>query len=143
MKIKELAHRDLATIDPECTLLEAARKMRAYDVGSLPVQKSGRLVGIVTDRDLALRGTAEGRDPRGARVRDVMSMQCLSCSEKIDVKDAMKLMLENRARRIVVVNEDHRPVGLVSLRDLALAPGGESFAGEIYAALSLQTAGRH
>ncbi|HEV8481084.1 MAG TPA: CBS domain-containing protein [Candidatus Eisenbacteria bacterium] len=143
MKIKELAHRDLATIDPECTLLEAARKMRAYDVGSLPVQKSGRLVGIVTDRDLVLRGTAEGRDPRGARVRDVMSMQVLSCSDRIDVKDAMKLMLENRARRVVVVNDDHRPVGLVSLRDLALAPGGESFAGEIYAALSLQTAGRH
>jgi len=143
MKIKDLAHRDLATIDPECTLLEAARKMRAYDVGSLPVQKSGRLVGIVTDRDLVLRGTAEGRDPRGARVRDVMSMQVLSCSERIDVKDAMKLMLQNHARRIVVVSDDLRPIGLVSLRDLALAPGGESFAGEIYAALSLQTAGRH
>ena len=143
MKIKELAHRDLATIDPECTLLEAARKMRAYDVGSLPVHKSGRLVGIVTDRDLVLRGTAEGRDPRGARVRDVMSMHVLSCHERIEVKEAMKLMLEHRARRIVVVDDDHRPVGLVSLRDFALVPGGEAFAGEVYAALSVQTAGRH
>ena len=143
MKVKELAHRDLATIDPECTLLEAARKMRAYDVGSLPVHKSGRLVGIVTDRDLALRGTAEGRDPRAARVRDVMTMQVLTCTETSEVRDAMTLMIEHRVRRIVVVDGNQRPIGLVSLRDLVLAPGGEGFAGEIYAALAVQPASRH
>ena len=143
MKIKEIAHRDVATISPESTLLEAARKMRAYDVGSLPVCHGDRLFGIVTDRDLTLRGTAEGRDPRAARVRDVMSANVLTCAETLEVRDAMNLMLEHRERRVVVVNEQRKPIGVISLRDLALVPGCEAFAGEIYAALALQPAGRH
>jgi CBS domain-containing protein len=143
MKIKDIAHRDVATISPESTLLEAARKMRAYDVGSLPVCHSDRLFGIVTDRDLALRGTAEGRDPRAARVRDVMSYEVHTCLESLEVRDAMNLMLEHRVRRVVVVNEHKKPVGVISLRDLALVPGCETFAGEIYAALAHQPAGRH
>ena len=143
MKLKEIAHRDVATITPESTLLEAARKMRACDVGSLPVCHGDRLYGIVTDRDLTLRGTAEGRDPRAARVRDVMTFEVLTCLETLEVRDAMALMLHHPARRVVVVDEQKKPVGVISLRDLALVPGCEGFAGEIYAALAHQTAGRH
>lgn len=143
MKIKDIAHRDVATISPDSTLLEAARKMRAYDVGSLPVCQNDRLFGIITDRDLALRGTAEGRDPRAARVRDVMSYEVHTCVETLEVRDAMQLMRDHRVRRIVIVNEQKKPIGVISLRDLALVPGCETFAGEIYAALAHEPAGRH
>jgi CBS domain-containing protein len=143
MKLKEIVTRDVATVRPEDTLFDAARKMRAYDVGALPVCQGERLIAIVTDRDLAIRAVAEGLDPKTARVRDVMSGEFLACKGETEVKDAAKQMLDRHERRVVVVDADRRPLGVVSLRDLALVPGGEALAGEIYAALSLQSAGRH
>jgi len=143
MKLKEVVTRDVAIIRPEDSLFDAARKMRAYDVGALPVCQGERLIGVITDRDLALRGVAEGLDPRTARVRDAMSTELLSMTGGTDIKEAARQMLERHERRVIVVDGEKRPIGVVSLRDVALVPGGEALAGEIYAALAHQPAGRH
>jgi CBS domain-containing protein len=143
MKLKEIATRDVAIVRPDDTLFDAARKMRTYDVGALPVTQGERLIGIVTDRDLAIRGLAEGLDPKTGRVRDVMTHEMVVCSEDAEALDAVKSMLDHHERRVVVVDAEKKPVGIVSLRDLALVPGGEKLAGEIYARLAEETTVRH
>jgi predicted transcriptional regulator len=93
--------------------------MRSHDVGPLPVCQNNRLVGIITDRDLAVRGMAEGRDPSLTRVRDVMTSDVVSAYEDADVRDAARLMQERQVRRLVVINRDEQLTGIVSLGDLA------------------------
>lgn len=140
MKLREVATRDVAGVGPDDSLVDAAGKMRSYDVGSLPVRQADRLVGIVTDRDIVLRCVAAGLDPKATRVREVMNTEVVTCPEDMEVQDAVRRMMESRGRRVVVVDPAGRPIGIVSLRDLALVPGGEALAGQVYAALAEQAA---
>ncbi|MCC6213079.1 MAG: CBS domain-containing protein, partial [Burkholderiales bacterium] len=97
------------------------------DVGALPVQEpEGELVGIVTDRDIAVRAVAEGMDPNGSTVSQIMTPQVQTCSANRDIADAARLMETRRIRRLVVVDASGAPVGMISLGDLALhAPGAK------------------
>ena len=100
-------------------LRDAARTMREGDFGSMPVVDDGRLVGILTDRDIVVRGVAEGLDPTVARVGDVASRTPVAVAPDQDLDEAVELMAEHRVRRLPVV-DDGRLVGVVSQADVAL-----------------------
>jgi CBS domain-containing protein len=100
-------------------LRDAARTMREGDFGSMPVVDDGRLVGILTDRDIVVRGVAEGLDPTVARVGDVASRTPVAVAPDQDLDEAMELMAEHRVRRLPVI-DDGRLVGVLSQADVAL-----------------------
>ena len=130
MQVADVMTRDVEVVPPDATIQEAAVKMKALDVGILPVHDGRRVVGVVTDRDLAVRGAAEGRDPSSA-VREVMSPEVLFCFEDQDIEDAGALMEDRQVRRLVVLGRDQRLTGILSLGDLATGTGDETLPGEI------------
>ncbi|HLY29146.1 MAG TPA: CBS domain-containing protein [Aggregatilineales bacterium] len=101
---------------------QAAQTMKREDVGSIPVvqdQQSKHLIGIVTDRDLAVNVVAEARDPRSTRVQDVMTSHPVTCHETDDLNKAMDAMAQHQVRRIPIVDNNNRLVGIVSQADVA------------------------
>jgi CBS domain-containing protein len=120
MQVHEAMTREVIWISPDVTLAEAARTMKAFDVGALPVCAGARLVGIITDRDLAIRATAEGRDPVQTLVSDVMTMEAVCCFEAEPLVTAAHLMRRWQIRRIVVVDHLGALAGILTLTDLAL-----------------------
>jgi CBS domain-containing protein len=128
--IKEIMTRQVEVIQPEATLWEAAQKMAALDVGPLPVCDGDKLVGMVTDRDITVRATAEGRDPKTTKVYEVMTPEVLYTFEDEDVSEAARMMLEQQVRRLVVLNRSKQLVGIVSLGDLAVHTGDVEQAGQ-------------
>ena len=132
MKIKDVMTRDVTSVAPDATIQEAAVCMKTIDAGMIPVYDGRRLLGIVTDRDITVRATAEGRDPKTTKVSEVMSKDVCSCSEDDDVNDAARLMEREQIRRIAVIDGEQRLVGVVSLGDLALtAEAGSDLAGDV------------
>ena len=131
MKVNEIITRDPQVIRPETALIEAAQKMKSLDIGMLPVCDGDRLVGVITDRDIAVRGVAQGNDPKTARVQEVMTPEVIYCFDDEDVKDVAKKMEEKQVRRLPVLNREKRLVGIVSLGDLAVRTGKEHLAGEV------------
>jgi len=119
MLVREVMTRGVKTIKPEGTIQEAARIMRDLDVGPLPVCDGHRIVGIVTDRDIAVRSSAEGKNPSAQPVSEVMTNDAAFCREEDDVAAAARLMNERQVRRLLVLNSDNRLVGIVSLGDVA------------------------
>lgn len=120
MKLKDVMTRNVEVLHPDSTLQDAAARMQKLDVGLIPVCDGDIVQGMLTDRDITVRATAEGKDPQKTRVRDVMTVDVLYCYEDDDVRDAAKKMGENQVRRLLVLNQDHRLVGIVSLGDLAV-----------------------
>jgi CBS domain-containing protein len=121
MQVRFIMTLTIESVSPDTSLQEAAQRMKERDVGPLPVcTDDGRLVGMITDRDIAVRATAEGLDPSLTLVRDVMSDDPVYCFEDQDVDEAARLMEENRIRRLAVLDSDRRLVGIVSLGDLAV-----------------------
>lgn len=131
MKINEIITRDPEVIRPDAVLVDAAQRMNSLDVGMLPVCDGERLVGMITDRDITVRGVAQGHDPKTARVQEVMTPEVIYCFDDEDVKDVAKTMEEKQVRRLPVLNRDKRLVGIVSLGDLAVRTGKEKLAGEV------------
>jgi len=131
MWIRDIMTRDVECAWPDDTLQEAALKMKALDVGPLPVCDSDRVVGMLTDRDITIRAVAEGRDPKSTRVRDVMTPNVVSCSEDDPVEEAARLMQERQIRRLLVLDRNQRLVGIVSLGDLAAETGDPHRMGEV------------
>jgi len=119
VKIKEIMTNDPELIDPEASIREAAKRMRDEDIGALPVGENDRLIGMVTDRDIALRGVAEDRAPETTTVRDVMSEKVYYCFEDEDVEEAARCMAENQVRRLPILDRDKRLTGILSLGDIA------------------------
>ena len=136
MRVSEVMTQGVECIGPDATLQEAAAKMKSLDVGPLPVCDNDRLVGMVTDRDITVRATAEGDAPTDVRVRDVMTPEVIYCFEDELVEDAARLMAEKQVRRLVVLNRDKRMVGIVSLGDLAVKTGDEQLAGNALEGIS-------
>jgi CBS domain-containing protein len=118
MKINDCMTRRVHTVGPDTTIAEAARMMADNDVGSLPVANPDRLIGMITDRDIAIRAIACGLGP-DARVRAVMSDEVMYCFDNDDVEDVLANMGDIQVRRLPVVDENKRLVGIVSLSDLA------------------------
>lgn len=123
MRVREIMSTAVDLIDPSTTVAEAAQIMSEDDVGALPIGENDRLVGMLTDRDIVLRGIAAGKDVRSATAREVMSPGILYCFEDQDVEDAAKVMSAKQVRRLAVLNRDKRLVGMVSLGDISGASG--------------------
>ena len=118
-KVGEIMTRSVAVVQQDDTLQHAAQKMKSLNIGSLPVCDGDAMVGVVTDRDVTVRGVAAGMIPQEARVSEVMTAEVHWCSESDSVQQAMELMGEAQVRRLAVLDENRKIVGVVSLGDLA------------------------
>lgn len=110
--------------------------MKQCDIGMLPVCDGKRLVGCITDRDLAVRATAEACDPLKTRVKDVMTPNVFWCYDDQNIEDAAQLMEEKQVRRLPIINRDKRLVGIISLGDLALRSQNDQLAEEVLECVS-------
>jgi CBS domain-containing protein len=130
MELRDIMTPDVEVVTTDATLKEAATKMKAFDVGLIAVCEDNRLKGILTDRDITIRGTADGRDPTKTKVADVMSTDVAYCLEDQEVGDAVSLMEVRQIRRLPVLNRDKCLIGIVSLGDIAVHAGDRDMAGE-------------
>jgi CBS domain-containing protein len=128
--IREIMTADPRTVETGATVAEAAREMRDGDVGSVVVIENGAVAGIVTDRDIAVRVVAQGRDPDATRVSEVATMRPVTLTVDQSVDDAIRLVREQNVRRIIVL-QDGRPAGIVSLGDLAIERDTDSALADI------------
>jgi CBS domain-containing protein len=131
MKISECMTQDVRLVSPNDTIERAAQIMGSADTGVLPVSDGDRLVGMITDRDIAVRGVAEGCGP-SARVGDIMSREVKYCYDDAEMNEVLDNMAQIQVRRLPVVDHDKRLVGIVSLSDLDHAApdrGGEALRG--------------
>jgi CBS domain-containing protein len=119
MLVRDIMTRRFETIDQDAAIRSAAQRMRDLDVGMLPVHQDGDIVGTVTDRDITIRVTAVGADPRRTPVRDAMSNEVFACVEDDDLKQAARIMEDHQIRRLMVQNDDGVFTGILSLADLA------------------------
>ena len=119
MKVNEIMSKDVKLASPDETIQKAAAMMAECDAGIIPVGEGDRLVGMITDRDIAIRAVAKALDPKKTRIRDVMSAEVKYCFEDEDVNHVVQNMAELQVRRLPVVNRDKRLVGIVSVGDIA------------------------
>lgn len=139
MQVADAMTRNVKVIDPGQSIADAARMMADSDFGALPVAENDRLVGMITDRDIVVRGIAQGKAGDSA-VRDVMSTEIKYCYEDDDLDSIARNMGDLQIRRLPVVNKDKRLVGIVSLGDLATTD--EPAASDALTEIS-EPAGRH
>lgn len=118
MKVHDAMTRDVRVANPQQTIREAAQAMLETDAGVLPVGENDKLVGMITDRDIAVRGVAKGKGP-DAKVRDVMTFDVKYCFDDQEVDDVTQNMGDIQVRRLPVVNREKRLVGILSLSDIA------------------------
>ena len=128
--IREVMTADPRTVEPGQTVVDAAREMRDGDVGDVLVTENGRLVGILTDRDIAVRVVAEGRDPQATTAGDACTRDPVTLTVDQTVEDAIGLVRQQDVRRIPVV-QDGRPAGIVSIGDLAIERDPQSVLADI------------
>ncbi|HEY8668436.1 MAG TPA: CBS domain-containing protein [Tepidisphaeraceae bacterium] len=131
MLLKDVMTRGVAEVPPGATLKEAAEKMRSLDVGALPVCTGEKLIGMLTDRDIAVRAVAEGCDPSRTMVSDAMTPDVTYCFEDDDVDEAARIMEEKQIRRLLVLDRNKHAVGIVSLGDIATHTRDRSLSGEV------------
>jgi CBS domain-containing protein len=131
MQVRDIMTRDVQVVSPETSVFEAAKKMRAFDIGCLPVCKGKRCIGIFTDRDIVIRVIATQRQPENTLVSDIMTTDIVYCSESDEISKVVKLMEDKQVRRILVLDDDRCPIGICSVGDLALDSGDLQMAGEV------------
>jgi CBS domain-containing protein len=127
MKVSEIMTRDVRVANPNETLQHAAKLMASLDAGVLPVGENDQLIGMITDRDIAIRGIGEGRSPDTA-VREVMTEDVKFCFEDQEIEDVARTMGDIQVRRLPVLNRQKRLVGILSLGDVALSNKGAATA---------------
>lgn len=133
--IRDIMTRTVETVSPETTIKDAASLMKGKDFGSLPVVEGKKVVGVLTDRDIAVRVVAEGRDPASTRLGEVMSKDIVSVREDSDLQEAEKLMHDRQLRRLPVVNAQGELVGYLSLAKMTRSQSPES-AGQVIKGVS-------
>ena len=121
MKIKEMMHKGVEWVSPETPVTTLAKKMLQHDVGALPVGENDRLIGMVTDRDIAVRGVAKGKDISKLTARDIMTKGVIWCRDSENADDAARIMETKHLRRLPVIDENKRMVGMLSLGDISHA----------------------
>jgi len=135
MKISNIMTKSVAFIRPEDTVVQAAQLMKEHNVGSIPVCRGDQVIGIITDRDIAVKAVANGSNPAMLSVGEIMSANPILGNPDMDVAEAGKLMGENQIRRLPIV-ESNRLVGIISLGDLAIEPMMQAKAGDILTEVS-------
>ena len=130
MQLREIITSPVETVAPDSSLFDAAKTMMTRDLGWLPVTDEGKVVGIITDRDITVRGVAGGLDAKSTKVEDVMSRAVYACSIDGTVEDACNMMEDEQVRRLVVVDDDEKLTGVISLADVA-SQRSESQSGEV------------
>lgn len=135
MKVKEAMHREAQWRDPSTPIAELAELMRNEDIGAIPIGENDRLVGMVTDRDIAIRVVAEEGDISATTAGDVMTEDIIYCSEDENLEDAIHLMENKQIRRLPVINHEKRLVGMLSIGDVSDA-AAQSLSGELIKAVS-------
>jgi CBS domain-containing protein len=128
-------HKGAEWVGPDTPVAQIAKKMRELDVGSIPVGENDRLIGMVTDRDIACRGFANGKDVSKLTARDVMTKGIVYCRDTEELDDALRIMETKKVRRLPVINEQKRMVGMLSFGDVSHAVSHE-LSGELMAAVS-------
>lgn len=121
MKIGKIMSDVVVTVLPGTPVTEAAMLMRDHDIGGIPLAEDEKLIGMVTDRDIVIRGVARGPDIADLSVEDVMTDDLYYCADDDDLERAAQMMAEHQVRRLPVLDSDKRLVGIVSLADLSLA----------------------
>ena len=132
--IREAMTANPTTVEPGTTAAEAARTMKSEDVGSLPIVEDGRLVGVVTDRDLAIRILAEGKDA-DTPIGEIASRDVVTVDPQQSLEEAARLMAEHQVRRLPVTEEDGKLVGILAQADVAQA-GHDSLTGDVVQQIS-------
>jgi len=140
MKVSEVMTRDVQLIEPTQTIREAAKLMAEMDAGIMPVREGDRLVGMITDRDIAVRAVAEGKGP-DTPIREVLTEDVKYCYEDDDTDDVARNMADIQVRRLPVLTRDKRLIGIISLGDMAVTDKSGR-AGEAVAGIS-QPGGQH
>jgi CBS domain-containing protein len=138
--VEDVMSENVVTIDSTASLVEAAQRMRDGNVGVLPMIENGRLRGVVTDRDLVVRGLARGADPRTTRVAECATDQPICARPEWSVDEAMKAMAGSRVGRLPVVDRQDRVIGVVTLGSLVLSSRHQSEALETAHAVSRRSA---
>jgi CBS domain-containing protein len=131
MRVDEAMTRDVVTVPVDATIAEAAELMKNHDIGFLPVVADDILVGVVTDRDLVIRGMCERANPYLTPVRAVMSTTPVWCYGHDVLTDAADILADNRVHRLVVVDSDQRLVGLLSIDDLDAKMSSDRLLGDL------------
>jgi len=139
-KVHEVMTDNPRCVTPETLVSEAAQLMESEDVGSLPILDGEQVAGVVTDRDIVIRAIAKGKDPRGMPVREVASRDLVTIRAEEDLSDALHLMASHQVRRLPVVDEDNRLVGVVAQADVAVE-AKEKAVGEMVEEISKTPAG--
>ena len=130
MELRDIMTRNVEVVNGNASLKEAATKMKTLDVGLIPVCDGDRLKGLLTDRDITIRATANGRDPSKTKVSEVMSTDIAYCLEDQAVDEAVILMEARQIRRLPILNQTKQLVGIVSLADIAVHVGDRDLTGE-------------
>ena len=119
MQVKELMTTNIAALAPDNTILDAAKSMQTHNIGCMPVcQPDGKVIGIITDRDIVVRSLASNGDPKTTLVKDVMTKNVITAQPDMDVNSALEAMATNKIRRLPVVQNDTL-VGMIAIGDLA------------------------
>ncbi|MDE2491744.1 MAG: CBS domain-containing protein [Elusimicrobia bacterium] len=138
MLVHDYMTRDVECITPEATLKAAAERMRVCNVGLLPVCDKGRLVGLLTDRDIAVRAVNRGMDALKTRVKDVMSRNTAVCRDDQELVSAAKTMENQRVRRLPVLDDGDRLVGVLSMTDFTKGDEGRAILPRMVEAVAAQ-----
>jgi CBS domain-containing protein len=133
--ISEVMTSNPRTVGSSTSVLEAARLMKTEDVGSVPILEDERLIGVITDRDIAIRVAAEGKDAQSTTVGEIASRDVVTIDPQQNLDEAARLMAQHQVRRLPVVEEDGRLVGIVAQADVAQA-GKDSLTGELVQQIS-------
>jgi CBS domain-containing protein len=129
-KIRDVMTKEVVKLPKSATVADAARRMRDSHIGAIVLEDGGRIVGLVTDRDVAIRGVAEGRDPSAMPLSDIASPDVVTLSPDDEIDRAVQVMRHHCVRRLPVVERD-KVVGILSLGDVAMHPDSGSVLGHI------------
>ncbi|MFV8258793.1 CBS domain-containing protein [Bdellovibrio bacteriovorus] len=136
MKVKDVMHERAEYINRDRTVREAAEMMAKGDYGCLPIEENDRMIGMITDRDITLRVVAKGLDPNVTKVSECMSKGIEYCFEDDNLLDVGEMMASQKIRRMPVINESKRLVGMLSLGDIASKARDQSLSHEILSNVS-------
>lgn len=136
MKVRQIMSRNVQYVAPTTLTAKAAEKMRDLNIGFLVVLDDDRLAGTLTDRDIAIRSVAQGRDPRASRVKDIMTPTVFYCYDDDDIERVGEQMREKEVRRMAILNRNNELIGVVSLGDIARTSGETELAGETLAEIA-------